>query len=71
MLRASGEEIISTPQGYRLPGARVAAHRAILAYSDRHLEQTEEELQILARSRSAGARRNAWSIRCMANCAER
>jgi uncharacterized protein len=45
ILRAAGEEILSTPQGYRLPGAR-AAHGAILAC--RHTpEQTEEELQIL------------------------
>lgn len=46
MLRASGEEIISTPQGYRMPGARVAAHRAILA-CQHPPERTEEELQIL------------------------
>ncbi len=46
MLRASGEEIVSTPQGYRLPAARVAAHRAILACQHAP-ERTEEELQIL------------------------
>jgi transcriptional regulator of NAD metabolism len=46
MLRAGGEEILSTPQGYRFPADRSAAHRAILAC--RHApERTAEELQIL------------------------
>jgi len=46
ILRAAGEEILSAPQGYRLPGAQTSAHRAILAC--RHApERTEEELQIL------------------------
>jgi transcriptional regulator of NAD metabolism len=46
MLRAGGEEILSTPQGYRFPAERSAAHRAILAC--RHApERTAEELQIL------------------------
>jgi transcriptional regulator of NAD metabolism len=46
ILRAAGEEILSAPQGYRLPGAETSAHRAILAC--RHTpERTEEELQIL------------------------
>jgi uncharacterized protein len=46
ILRAAGVEILSTPQGYRLPQVRPAAHRATLAC--RHTpEQTEEELNIL------------------------
>jgi transcriptional regulator of NAD metabolism len=46
ILRAAGEEILSAPQGYRLPGAQSSGHRAILAC--RHApEKTEEELQIL------------------------
>jgi transcriptional regulator of NAD metabolism len=46
ILRAAGVEILSTPQGYRLPPAHTSAHRAILAC--RHTpEQTEEELNIL------------------------
>jgi transcriptional regulator of NAD metabolism len=46
ILRAAGQQILSTPQGYRLPEAASAAHRAILAC--RHTpEQTEEELNIL------------------------
>jgi uncharacterized protein len=46
ILRAAGVEIVSTPQGYRLPLGRPAAHRATLAC--RHTpEQTEEELHIL------------------------
>src|ERR1700722_19602831 len=49
ILRAAGEEILATPQGYRSlrekTGAR-HAHRAVLA--SRHPpERTEEELQIL------------------------
>ena len=46
ILRAAGVEILSTPQGYRLPQGRPSAHRATLAC--RHTpEQTEEELHIL------------------------
>ena len=47
ILRASGEEILATPRGYRLPGHEGRpAHRAVLAC--RHTPQeTEEELQIL------------------------
>jgi hypothetical protein len=46
ILRAAGEEILSAPQGYRLPGTRPSEHRAILAC--RHApERTEEELQVL------------------------
>src|SRR3990170_275528 len=46
ILRAAGVEILSTPQGYRLPQGRSSAHRATLAC--RHTpEQTEEELNIL------------------------
>jgi len=46
ILRASGEEILATPQGYRLPEQGSGAFRAILAC--RHApERTEEELQIL------------------------
>src|SRR5580698_10556873 len=45
ILRASGKEILSTPQGYRLPATVPAptAHRAILA-SQHAPERTEEEL---------------------------
>jgi uncharacterized protein len=47
VLRAAGVEILSTPQGYRLPRqGKSSAHRATLAC--RHTpEQTEEELNIL------------------------
>jgi uncharacterized protein len=47
VLRAAGVEILSTPQGYRLPPqGKSTAHRATLAC--RHTpEQTEEELNIL------------------------
>jgi transcriptional regulator of NAD metabolism len=47
VLRAAGVEILSTPQGYRLPApGRSSAHRATLAC--RHApERTEEELNIL------------------------
>jgi uncharacterized protein len=47
ILRAAGVEILSTPQGYRLPPqGKSSAHRATLAC--RHTpEQTEEELNIL------------------------
>jgi uncharacterized protein len=44
ILRASGEQIVATPRGYRLPEG--SPHRAIIAC--RHApERTEEELQIL------------------------
>ena len=49
ILRASGKEILSTPQGYMLPRAPVGsakAHRAILACKHGP-ERTEEELHIL------------------------
>jgi transcriptional regulator of NAD metabolism len=47
ILRASGEEILATPRGYRLPGpAGRPAHRAILACRHKP-EETEEELLIL------------------------
>jgi transcriptional regulator of NAD metabolism len=46
ILRASGEEILATPTGYRLPAESNRAHRAILACKHAP-EQTEEELQIL------------------------
>jgi transcriptional regulator of NAD metabolism len=46
ILRASGEEILATPQGYRLPKGSIRSHRALLAC--KHVPQrTEEELQIL------------------------
>jgi uncharacterized protein len=46
ILRASGHEILATPQGYRLPEQESRVCRAILAC--RHTpERTEEELQIL------------------------
>ncbi len=46
ILRASGEQIVATPRGYRLPESSPHPHRAILAC--RHApERTEEELQIL------------------------
>lgn len=46
ILRASGEEILATPSGYRLPKESGHSHRAILAC--RHEpRRTEEELQIL------------------------
>ena len=46
ILRASGEEILATPTGYRLPADSGRAHRAILACKHPP-ERTEEELQIL------------------------
>ena len=46
ILRASGKEILSTPQGYRLPSAVPSARRAILACQHAP-ERTEEELHIL------------------------
>jgi len=46
ILRAGGEQIVSTPRGYRLPESSPHLHRAILAC--RHSpERTEEELEIL------------------------
>jgi len=46
ILRASGEDIVSTPRGYRLPEGAGRGYRAVLAC--RHApERTEEELQIL------------------------
>lgn len=46
ILRASGEEILATPQGYRLPKPSIRSHRALLAC--KHVpERTEEELQTL------------------------
>ncbi|HXX21005.1 MAG TPA: transcription repressor NadR [Candidatus Acidoferrum sp.] len=46
ILRAAGEEIMATPQGYQLPKVDTHAHRAVLAC--RHApERTEEELQVL------------------------
>jgi transcriptional regulator of NAD metabolism len=46
ILRASGEQIVATPRGYRLPESSPHPHRAIIAC--RHApERTEEELQIL------------------------
>ena len=46
ILRAGGEQIVSTPRGYCLPGGSPHAHRALLAC--RHSpERTEEELEIL------------------------
>ena len=47
ILRASGEEILATPRGYRLPSGVNHPHRAILACKHAP-ERTEEELQILA-----------------------
>src|SRR6202050_5832102 len=46
ILRAGGEDIVSTPRGYRLPEGAGRGYRAVLAC--RHApERTEEELQIL------------------------
>jgi uncharacterized protein len=46
ILRASGEHIVATPQGYRLPESSPHAHRAVLAC--RHAPaRTQEELEIL------------------------
>jgi transcriptional regulator of NAD metabolism len=46
ILRAGGEQIVSTPRGYRLPESSPVVHRAILAC--RHAaERTQEELEIL------------------------
>jgi uncharacterized protein len=46
ILRASGEEIVATPRGYRLPKDSSRSHRALLACKHAP-ERTEEELQIL------------------------
>lgn len=46
ILRASGTDILATPQGYRLPENGAKATRAILACLHEP-ERTEEELQIL------------------------
>jgi hypothetical protein len=46
ILRARGEEILSTPRGYRLPNAQPAAHRSIIACKH-GAERTQEELNIL------------------------
>jgi transcriptional regulator of NAD metabolism len=46
ILRASGREIIATPQGYRLPEASAHTHRKVIA-ARHEPERTEEELQIL------------------------
>jgi uncharacterized protein len=46
ILRASGQEILATPQGYRLLKGAIRSHQALLAC--KHVpERTEEELQIL------------------------
>src|SRR5260370_34485021 len=46
ILRAGGEQIVATPQGYRLPESSSQLHRAILAC--RHSpERTQAELEIL------------------------
>jgi uncharacterized protein len=47
ILRASGQEILGTPRGYRLPDAAHQAHKAILACKHTP-ERAEEELNILA-----------------------
>ena len=46
ILRASGEQIVATPRGYRLPEGFPHPHRAIIACGHAP-ERTEEELQIL------------------------
>jgi len=47
ILRAEGNDILSTPQGYRLPAKQAAdTHRAVIA-CQHSPERTEEELQIL------------------------
>jgi transcriptional regulator of NAD metabolism len=46
ILRASGNEILATPQGYRLPEDSSRSFRAVLACKHAP-ERTEEELQIL------------------------
>jgi transcriptional regulator of NAD metabolism len=63
ILRAGGEEILSTPQGYRLPSVSAHAQRAIVA-CQHPPERTEEELNILVDEGSS-------SILCTASCADR
>ena len=46
ILRARGEEILSTPRGYRVPGLAAAGHRAVIACKHPP-ERTQEELNIL------------------------
>jgi len=46
ILRAHGEEILSTPRGYRLPSAKPDGHRAVIACKHGP-ERTLEELNIL------------------------
>jgi transcriptional regulator of NAD metabolism len=46
ILRASGKEVIATPQGYCLPETSARTHRRVIA-SRHEPERTEEELQIL------------------------
>ncbi len=46
ILRAGGEEILATPQGYRLPKSPSRLHRILLACKHAP-ERTEEELHIL------------------------
>jgi hypothetical protein len=47
ILRAEGNDILSTPQGYRLPAQQAPdGHRAVIA-CQHGPERTEEELQIL------------------------
>ncbi|HWG57751.1 MAG TPA: transcription repressor NadR [Candidatus Acidoferrales bacterium] len=46
ILRASGQEILATPRGYRLPQQATRARRAIIACRHRPA-RTEEELNIL------------------------
>ena len=46
ILRATGEEIVATPRGYRLPDVANHTHRAVLACCHAP-ERTEEELQVL------------------------
>jgi uncharacterized protein len=47
ILRASGQEILGTPRGYRLPDTASQGYKAILACKHAP-ERTEEELNILA-----------------------
>jgi len=46
ILRAHGEEILSTPRGYRMPSPQAAAHRAVIA-CQHGPERTKEELNVL------------------------
>ena len=47
MLRAAGVEILSTPQGYRLPQSRPAAHRTTLACRHTPEQRPRRRLNIL------------------------